>query len=187
MDSSCGSTHTIIASIERCGDVIVLIGAINLRWMDSCMHRRGMQDDIPVGDWYDFTIIHASSFQNFAGLGSERFFSLRCLPSRHGDRLLSTWLRMEIITHSGTVTLIVGRDGEKEIDLQRFLWGIVPRDAFHDCHPYRCTSVVQSGQNQKLRASVDHYRGSIRGWSRMTRVMSRLVLKTIAIFRISIS
>ena len=38
------------------------------------MHRRGMQDDIPVGDWYDFTIIDASSFQNFAGLGSERFF-----------------------------------------------------------------------------------------------------------------
>lgn len=70
-----------------------------------------MQDDTPVGDWYDFTIIYTSSFQNFADLGSERFFFFEMFTAIMETRLLSTWLRMEIITHSGPVTLLVGRDG----------------------------------------------------------------------------
>lgn len=58
------------------------------------MHRRGMQDDTPVGDLYDFTIIYASSFQNFAGLGSERFFFFEmftAIMETDCSRLDSAW------------------------------------------------------------------------------------------------
>lgn len=44
-------------------------------------------------------------------LGVRKVLFLWDVYSHHGDRLLSTWLRMEIITHSGPVTLLVGSDG----------------------------------------------------------------------------
>lgn len=53
-----------------------------------------MQDDTPVGDWYDFTIIYASSFQNFADLGSERFFFFEmftAIMETDCSRLDSAW------------------------------------------------------------------------------------------------
>ena len=106
--------HTIIASIERCGDVIVLIGAINLRWMDSCMHRRGH------AGWHTSQRLvwlhnHLRFFlSKLCWLGVRKVLFLWDVNDHHGDRLLSTWLRMEIITHSGPVTLLVGRDGGRK-------------------------------------------------------------------------
>lgn len=110
MNSSCGSTHHHRLNRE-------VRGCHSTDWCDKSTMDGFMYAQKRHAGWHTsrrLVWLHNNLrffLSKLCWLGVRKVLFLWDVYSHHGDRLLSTWLRMEIITHSGPVTLLVGSDG----------------------------------------------------------------------------